>query len=354
MVSTSRKQGGQEPWSGSGGIAMLTRAPVPARRNAFTLVELLVVMSIIALLASLAFPAIMMVREVARKTDCQNNLKQIGLAFHGFVDSNKGLPPARVTSPKTFSWVVAILPFIEGEPLRKAYHENADFCDIVNQPVVTAALHSFQCPSSPTQNRQVKLGIGNQGTYLTTDQLANYGYPAATTAAYGAGGDYFVHHIISSQYDTSGGTISRSCALQSMPGLKVTSVQPLSAITDGLSQTIVVDELAMRPVHYIKGVKQADETAQAPWSAWAGYQSMTYTPYSEDGVSTWSAANPTQGWDCAVNCNNNAGIYAFHTGGANSLFCDGSVHFLSARTSVNVVLALLTRDSNEIIPADSY
>jgi prepilin-type N-terminal cleavage/methylation domain-containing protein/prepilin-type processing-associated H-X9-DG protein len=322
-------------------------------RYGFTLVEMLVVIAIIGTLVGLLLPAIQAARESSRKADCQNNLKQIGLAFQNFADANKGFPPARITNPYTYSWVVAILSFIEAEPLRKAYHYDTDFCAYVNQPVVTTALHVFQCPSSPSQNRQVQLGIGNGGTYLTAAQLATYGYPSGTTAAYGAGGDYFVHHIISGQ-DRSGVAVSRSPALQSMPGLKITAVQPLSAITDGLSQTILVDEMAMRPDHYILGVQQSDQVSQAPWSAWAGYQSMTFNGYSADGISVWSTTAPTQGWDCAVNCNNSAGIYAFHPAGANALFCDGSVHFLSKNTTVDVVLALLTRNGNEIIPADGY
>jgi prepilin-type N-terminal cleavage/methylation domain-containing protein/prepilin-type processing-associated H-X9-DG protein len=321
--------------------------------SAFTLVEMLVVIAIIGALMALLLPAVQMAREAARKADCQNNLKQLGLAFHNFADTNKGLPPCRVTSPYTYSWAVAILPYIEAEPLRKAYNFQTDFCAYVNQPVVTTALHIFQCPSSPGQNRQVQLGIGNGGTYLTATQLATYGYPPEATAAYGAGGDYFVHHIISGQSRT-GAAVSRSPAMQSMPGLKVTSVQSFSAITDGLSQTILVDEMAMRPEHYILGVKQSDQVSQAPWSAWAGYLSMTYNGYSADGVSVWSTSAPTQGWDCAINCNNSAGIYAFHPSGANALFCDGSVHFLSNKTSVDTALALLTRNGDEIIAADAY
>jgi prepilin-type N-terminal cleavage/methylation domain-containing protein/prepilin-type processing-associated H-X9-DG protein len=330
---------------------MTSRTPAP--RGAFTLVEMLVVISIIGVLVGLLLYAVQNAREMSRRTDCQNTLKQIGMAFQSFAESNKGFPPARITNPCTASWVVAILPFIEAEPLRKAYHYDADFCAYVNQPVVTTALRVFQCPSSPDRNRQVLMGIGNSGKYLTEAQLAAYGYPAGTTGAYGAGGDYFVHHIISGQ-DRSGVAVTRSPALQSMPGLKITAAQPFSAITDGLSQTILVDEMAMRPTHYILGVRQADQVLQAPWSAWAGYQSMNYNGYSSDGVTTWSAAAPTQGWDCAVNCNNSMGIYAFHTSGANSLFCDGSVHFLADTTSVDVVLALLTRNGNEIISAGEF
>ena len=309
-------------------------------RRAFTLVELLVVIAIIAILIALLLPAIQSTREAARRSSCQNNLKQLGLAFHNFADANGGLPPARITKPFTHSWAVAILPFIEAEPLRKSYRFDANYCDPVNQPVATTPLSVLLCPSSPGQNRQVRLGLGNGNSYIEPP-------------IYGAAGDYFAHHIISQQ-SRSGTPTPRKPALKASPGLGLTAVQRMAAFVDGLSQTILVDEMAMRPEHYVLGVLQSDEVSQKGWAAWAGYLSMSLVGYSANGTSVWTAAAPHEGWDCAVNCNNSAGIYAFHPGGANSLFCDGSVHHLSTATVVDVVLALASRDGRETVNAEDY
>ena len=149
--------------------------------------------------------------------------------------------------------------------------------------------------------------------------------------------------------------------MSSAPG-STGGVNPLSLITDGLSQTILVDEIAMKPQNWILGVRQPDSTgdlfngATAP--GWAYCVSMPPAVYSADGLTSWGiigtgTATESQ-YPCAVNCNNGAGVYAFHPAGANSLFCDGSVHFLSTKLSSTVYLSLVSCDGDEIIAAGSY
>jgi prepilin-type N-terminal cleavage/methylation domain-containing protein/prepilin-type processing-associated H-X9-DG protein len=289
-------------------------------RSGFTLIELLVVIAIIGTLVGLLLPAVQSAREAARRTECQNNLRQLGLALHNHCDAFEGLPAARTVSPALHGWCVDLLPFVEQSALHEGYDFSTDYYDPENQPVVLSGQQLFQCPSTPNRNRLVRLASGNKGVWIEPP-------------IHGAAGDYYVHHM----------AISKSDGTKGDPPLAAfDSLTPLVKITDGLSSTIVVDELAGRPDLYVRRMPNPGEyTSQKGWAAWAGLQSMPLRAYTADGLES--------GWDCVVNCNNNSGIYSFHPGGANSLFLDGSVHFLKERTAVDVVLSLATRDGGETV-----
>lgn len=143
-------------------------------RRAFTLIELLVVIAIIAILIALLLPAVQQAREAARRTQCRNNLKQIGLALHNYLDAHSVFPPSYcvvpgVTSTVGGQWSVLarILPYMEQSNLQNLINWNVAYSTQLN--VATTRVPSYLCPSEP--NDVVRI---NTATGVPRDYPANY------------------------------------------------------------------------------------------------------------------------------------------------------------------------------------
>jgi prepilin-type N-terminal cleavage/methylation domain-containing protein/prepilin-type processing-associated H-X9-DG protein len=298
------------------------------RRQArgFTLIELLVVIAIIAILIGLLVPAVQKVREAAARTQCSNNLKQIGLGLHNYHDTYKAFPPGQLVQKNgaTHCWLALLLPYIEQGPLYQKYNLNVDWSAAPNDSTVqNLALHVnqnqipiFLCPSAPSG----RVGSNFRGV---TD--------------YSASGELhrpnpFFNGKIPPSDPTWIGVL----------GNKVK--RRITDIADGSSNTLMVAECA--------GRNQGWEMAKIAGSlgetgAWAN-------PGNVLTISGFNPANGTIPGPVAVNGCNSQNVYSFHPNSAGGLFADGSVHFLSSSTSINTLYALVTRASGETIDPNSY
>lgn len=306
------------------------------RNSGFTLVELLVVIAIIGVLVALLLPAVQAARESARRMQCQNNLKQMGLAFHNHESAKGGFPPRRFSSPRHgyTGWGLFILPYMEQTPLFDKYDFKYDFYDPKNQPVTETNLKVYICPSAPHIPKIIAAGPATEGS-ANSNKSGNFQVQGSM--------DYLVPNGMTTP-TTGWGTqfMSPGNAAQSLldsstafgsSGISYVT-RRLAEISDGTSNTLLVNETAGWPQNWKGRTRAFPDKAPSNRGNWAAWQSLSYATYSPDGQLS-SSSNPTAGdlVNCAVNCSNQNQIYGFHPGGANVLICDGSIRFFGEQTS---------------------
>jgi prepilin-type N-terminal cleavage/methylation domain-containing protein len=295
-------------------------------RKGFTLMELLVVIAIIAVLIALLVPAVQKVRAAANRIQCSNNLKQLGLALHNFHDTRKKFPPGYATGPfppditkhVTHGWAPYILPLIEQKPLFDLYRWDVELYDPLNQLAVAKHVQLFQCPSTPEQDRVMTIFPFDWG-------------------GKGACGDYAPAFYVDSVLVLQG-WIPKPAAYDGV--LEPNHMTRMLEITDGTSNTILLTEVAGRPRQWRAGRKGDDQLIGG--GVWSGKN----TGIILQGSSNDGATRPGL---CAINCTNDHEVYSFHLSGANAVFADGSMRFLSSDVSIQVLAALITRAGGEVV-----
>lgn len=318
------------------------------KRKAFSLVELLVTISIIGILVGLLLPAVQAAREAARRMSCSNNLKQLGLAMHNYESAHRVLPPSRISITNPVfqqSWMMMILSEIEQAPSFASYNKNVSWFDTQNTPITTQQFSVFKCPSAPDQRELPSIDL-----YVAIG--VNYGRPIFGYVDYGT-----INAVRNAAFVSNGLPSINSREVLGALGRGPIGVK-MASITDGLSNTVCVAEDSGRPTMYISGKKSLNPRTNIP-NAFATFDGWGWADinggFSIDGSTNIGMQNSTSSsgvttivGNCNMNCTNDSEMYSFHTGGCMSLRCDGSVHFLSANTSGPSFIALMTRDFGDI------
>jgi prepilin-type N-terminal cleavage/methylation domain-containing protein/prepilin-type processing-associated H-X9-DG protein len=297
-------------------------------RWGFTLVELLVVIAIIGILIALLLPAVQAAREAARRSQCENNLKQIGLAIQLHVDTNKRLPSGRNgTDQYAVGWSFYLLPYMEESTLYKSHVDSARADDTANSLSMRTPLNIYACPTrrGPAADRNFD---NNDAVplVLAAGSLGDYAGNAGTTYDIGMITGEATAAKEFGQYDaTKAGPIFSGSHIA------------LRNVSDGLSKTIAVGERHIPPVptgtppnmdHYMQG-DTAFISGDMPRTLFAGAAGgLAVDEHDDSGLAKFGSAHP--------------GITQF-------LFLDGHVTALSDNISPTDLAALCTMSGGETV-----
>jgi prepilin-type N-terminal cleavage/methylation domain-containing protein len=302
------------------------------RRSGFTLIELLVVIAIIAILIALLVPAVQKVREAAARTQCINNMKQIGLALHGYHGTLKSFPYGQgdgvtPTSVNVANWRVRIFPYLELGTL----YDKLNLANVYNDAnLPNLVLAVWKCPSATVpdlqpqawvtwwtnNNHQVPAYIGISGAF--PDPAGR----AGVTLAANYGGQWCANGMLLTNQSTN-----------------------IQQCTDGTSNTIIVAEQSA-----MIGVSDLRNGYYTPWGSATFTKPLSQTPAGTDmwgmgltGVQYVINPRTTAGGDDNVyDCN--TALNSNHTGGINALYTDGTVRFVGNNTDFLNFQKLCVRD----------
>jgi prepilin-type N-terminal cleavage/methylation domain-containing protein len=313
------------------------------RSHGFTLVELLVVIAIIGVLVALLLPAVQAAREAARRMSCTNNMRQLGLSCHNFVDSRGCLPPSRTASggfpalniPANAyqGWAVWLLPYLEQGNVLASYNYQLHFGHATNRPAIVTQIKAFNCPSTPRKNRTQPQFTHN--SFVVTD-AASADYSVIRDVDSGLWTS-FPNDVDTYQANQVMGTNMGPHSRNTGSDIRV---MRWASISDGLSNTIFYCEDSGRPdEHVAQGRKTG---AVATGSAWSDEA-------NEFGFQGCTPPNDTRPGRTAINCTNDGEPYSFHPAGINIGLCDGSVRFISNNVPIRIFAQLVTAQAGEQI-----
>lgn len=326
------------------------------RAGGFTLIELLVVIAIIGVLIGLLLPAVQKVREAANRMSCTNNLKQLGLALHNYHDTYGSFPHAvqlcDVPTSTHHSFIPYLFPYIEQGNL--PYDLKKGFQDPVNETVLgpdgktnnERTIKLLLCPTTPTQpgarlenNRHAPTDYTTVVAWLIAPNI----YLTGPTAS-----PYYPNNIPPVEPTYQGMLDFQNTGMFGLPGRRITDA------TDGSSNTLLLVEDAGRPQVYLKGGRLSNSPALTNVGWASGLTTLDRAIWGSDPTMVTANDRYVTPGPCALNCINFRQVYAFHPGGANVVFCDGSVHFINENIPLYILAALFTRNIGETIQQGFY
>ena len=354
---------------------MSSQPRIRARRPAFTLIELLVVIAIIAVLIALLLPAVQSAREAARRAQCTNNLKQLGLAMANYESTNGCFPqgsfwiqPASLGYVWRHAWShnVGLLPYFEQSQIFNAFNSNVNIFDVQNDTINGIGMSVLWCPSDPLVSQDY---YGYSYFYKLKFKMNSYGgnlgyFPSYPNAR--VGNPYGMV-----PFDAN----YQAITAQTNGIIYYNSKVKLADITDGSSNTISIGERAFGKL---------DPSISYCFMWWASGQlsdsmSTTFYPMNVEKriKDTYDGLAGQAGFDAFL-----LAFGSFHPGGANFVFCDGSVHFIKETistwpfdpatgyplgvsqpgmtfviapgTRLGVYQAISSRNGGEVVSSDSY
>jgi prepilin-type N-terminal cleavage/methylation domain-containing protein len=334
----------------------------PDQRRGFTLIELLVVIAIIAILVALLLPAVQQAREAARRSQCKNNLRQVGLALQNYHSAFQKFPLGVRNQALGLgsSWWVGLLPYLEYGPLYNVYDHNIASCGFTPlNPALTTdtSMPVMLCPSSPLQARVN--GVLLPGVNMTMPQYSGI---AGATNTGAVSGD-----LLSYSDDLFPATDNSLCCLPNLDGrvaaggvLIPNRCVSIRDITDGSSNTIVVGEISSTVTK--SGTSLRVDTGNP--SGWAAGTVSTGTPPQLMGPGGFTPAFPvfnltTVRYPIGTQDGGLPGIHndggpnnpllSAHSGGTQVLLTDGSVRFLSENMNLETLKYLCTRNDGQVL-----
>jgi prepilin-type N-terminal cleavage/methylation domain-containing protein/prepilin-type processing-associated H-X9-DG protein len=342
-------------------------------RRAFTLIELLVVIAIIGVLIALLLPAVQAAREAARRSQCVNNLKQIGLAMHNYHDVNNVFPMGASQGPYDVgglmdTWTVwsaqtSLLPFMEQGPIYNSINFSwgsgarggTTMAYMVNKTGWDTKINSYLCPSDGNA------GVSNTNSYCASMGTTTQNVTSQTTGA-------FAYQYANSTANFTDGTSSTIAYSEALVGEQNGSIMKMGNSTgdagggggqagnkydiSGMLTQVMADVQTCNNWFENQGKRTGGRGGRWGWGSIGASLFNTVLPPNGGGKAKWGACR----MDCCVNAihDHYTNATSNHSGGVNVAFADGSVHFIKSTISFPTWWALGTKANGETISSDSY
>lgn len=347
-------------------------------KRGFTLIELLVVIAIIAVLIALLLPAVQQAREAARRSQCTNNMKQMGLSLMNYESSYACFPPLTpagsniineegVVEGYAGNWIQLTLPFIDQAPLYNQFNFNTAWDDVGQWPLTTVNLSVYACPSAPAKSSRTNpanlAGVVTGGTgQVCPPQMFGVGDYSGW-----AGIRASIYFEINAAAPPMPPPFLMMASKENRwpSALHKVNATKVADISDGCSQTFMIVECAGRPSLY-QGRTKTLVGGTCPKDGWGwadtgnsgaadgalpdGTQINSSTKATSPNYPTcpFTPGNCVAGATSVINATNDSELYSFHAGGCFVCMADGSVRFVSENIDLRTFAALMTRGVGDV------